>query len=297
MMQFRGNATLRHEEWERYSDRLVQVARDRLNGVMDLRNLGLVEDLGGIGTTLSFYERSGDFTAASISVEGSVVSERDRLTFDEVGIPVPIIRKDWTIGMRQLEASRTRGMPLSTDTMAVAARIVMDALEDMLFNGNAAIDLSGNKIYGYTTLPARETVTFAKAWTDAAATIIKDVENMLAKAYANNMFGPFYVYVAKNLWATIQQDYSTEKSEATYYERIRSFVDIMEVKPGDKLADNNVVLVQMTSDVVDLAVGTDMRNEEWGNEPMVLNYATYTIAAPRVKSDKDGRCGIVHGKT
>lgn len=291
------NATLRHEEHVRYDDKLVMVARQRLNGIADLQRAGLVVPLGGLGVMLSMYERAGDMTAAAVNMDGMTDSQKDRLTFDEVGVPIPIFHKDWSLNKRQLEASRTRGEPLSTTQVAISTRIVADSLEDCLFNGLPSLVVDGKTIYGYTTHPDRNTVTLSgSGWATATGRdIIGDTKNMLQAAYDDNKFGPFVMYVAKDIWAEIQMDYNDNKGDKTYKERIESFSDISEVKAGDSLPAGHVVLVQMTEDVVDLAVAQDIVNLEWQTNPMQSLFKVYGAMAPRVKADKNGSCGIVHG--
>ena len=289
------NSTLRHEEWERYDAKLLQIARQRLNGIADLQSNGLTFDVGGLGVMLSLYERVGDMTAAEINMDGMTDAQKDRVTFDQVGVPIPIFHKDWTLNKRQLLASRTRGEGLDVTQMAIATRLVMDSLEDCLFNGISNFTVDGKDIYGYRTHPNRNTEDLTD-WTNAAARkIVEDVKKMLDKAYADNMFGPFTIYVSKNIWAEIQLDYNDQKGDRTYKERIEAFADISMVKPGDSMPADQVVMVQLTDDVVDLAVGQDIVNVEWQTHPMQSQFKVYGAMAPRVKADKDGHSGIVHG--
>lgn len=290
------NATLRHEEHLMYDQELIMVARERLNGIADLRAMGLVMNLGGLGTMLSMYERSGDMTAAAINMDAVTPSEKDRVSFDQVGVPIPIISKDWSLNKRQLEASRKRGEALSTTQVGIASRIVYDTLEDSLFNGMADLQFDNRSVYGYCTHPQRNTVTLSgTGWANVAGRdIIGDTKNMIAAMYAANRFGPFTMYVAKDIWAEIQMDYNDEKGDKTFKERIEAFADISMVKAGDSLKDGNIVLVELKRDVVDLGLGQDIRNLEWQTDPMQSQFKVYMAAAPRVKADKNGSCGIVH---
>ena len=291
-----NNSTLRHEEWKRYDDRLQMVARERLGGIDDLRMAGLVVPLGGLGTTLSLYERVNDMTAAEMDMEAANPAQNDRVTFDEVGVPIPIIHKDWQLNIRQIEASRTRGEPLPTTHMTIATRQVRNSIENMLFNGAANIRVGNAPIYGYTTFPQRNTTTLSgTGWATATGRdVIGDTKAMLDSMYEDNRFGPFTMYVAKDLWAALQLDYSTEKSSKTFLNRIEDFRDISMVKPGDFLADGNIVLVQLQEDVVDLAVGQDIVNIQWMTNPMITQYKVFGACAPRIKADRNGSCGIVH---
>ena len=291
-----NDSTLRHEEHLRYDERLLMIARQRLNGIADLRAHGLVMNLGGLGTMLSMYERSGDMTAASINMDGMTDAQKDRVTYDEVGVPVPIFHKDWSINIRQLEASRTRGEPLSTTQIGIATRIVTDSMESALFNGIPNFVYDGKQVYGYTNFPHRNTVTLTASWATAnGSQIVSDVKRMLQAAYNDDRFGPFTLYVAKDIWANIQEDYSTEKGDNTIMDRIEAFRDVTMVKPGDYLPAGNVVLVQMTDDVVDMVVGQDIVNIQWMTNPMQTIYKVYSCCAPRIKADRNNSCGVVHG--
>ena len=265
--------TLRHDEWAEWDLALVDVARERLNAVMDLKTMGQTVNLRGLGTTLSFYERSSDMLKADVSLDGMTKANADKLTFDEVGVPVPIHHKDFPIGIRQLEASRTRGEPLSTTQVRVATRLVADSLESALMNGIPGFNVSGHSSYGYTTHPDRNTVTLSgTGWaTESGRNITGDIEKMLAASYADNYYGPYYLYVAQNIWAAIQGDYSAEKA-GTFKQRIEAYSEIMDVKSGDYLPDGEVVLVQMTSDVVDLAIGQDIVAIEYNYNPMQTEF-------------------------
>lgn len=288
-------STLRHEEHKRYDQKLVQIARQRLNGIDDLRRRGLVTNLGGLGVILSMYERVGDMTQATVSMDGLTPAQKDRLTFDEVGVPIPVFHEDWSLNLRQIEASRTRGEPLPTTQIAVATRLVADRMEDALFNGIPGLVVDGKQVYGYTTHPDRNTGSVTAAWATATGVqIVGDVKLMLQQAYDDNFFGPFVIYVAKDIWANIQTDYSASKGDNTIADRIEAFRDIAEVRPGDALPSGNVTMVQMTEDVVDLAVAQDIRNIQWQTNPMKTDYKVFSVLAPRIKSEKNGKSGIVH---
>lgn len=288
--------TLRHEDWLLYDQTLLQIARDRLNGIMDLMNAGLVKDVGGIGTIISMYERVGDMTPAIQSLDGETMSQDDRVTVDEVGVPIPITHKDWSTNERQMASDMRSGGTLDTTQMETSARLVSDTLENMLFRGST-FRIGDNRIYGYTNHPNRQTIdlTGASGWTaPASSDIVGDTKRMLNAMYAQNRFGPFTMYVAKDIWAEIQMDYSDEKGDRTFKERIMAFDDIVAVKAGDKLPNGNVVLVQLTSDVVDIAVAADMQNLAWNKTPFTTQYKVWAAMAPRIKADRNNSCGVVH---
>lgn len=294
---FASNATLRKDEWERVDERVNRVLRQRLTVADDLRQRGLVEPLS-LGTLIRITERLEDFDEAEISYDGDTSPRRDRPSFLQDQRPVPVIAKDFTINWRQLAASRERGEPLDTTAAETAARKVRDKLQDLLTNGVASGGPTGGGIPGITSAANRITVALDYHWDTANADIIGDVQAMLDAAYAKNLFGPFVLYVPKNYWAVIQGDYSAQKGDRTYMERILAFADIEEVRPNDSLANDNVTLVQMTRDVMDLSEAQSVTTVQWEKNPFVTNFRVLTVAGPHIKSiETDGGetvNGIVH---
>jgi uncharacterized linocin/CFP29 family protein len=246
---------------------------------------------------MSFYERSGDMTAPEINMDGATEDAKDRVTFDQVGVPIPVYSKSFTIFERQLLASRTRGESLDTTQLEICGELIAQELEKSLFNGVSGIEIDGSKIYGYTNHPERNTVSLAgSGWATASGrSVVNDTVNMLQAMYDDNRMGPFTMYVAKNIWVQLQTDYTAHGgSNETFVQRILSFNEIVAVKAGNTLAAGNVVLVELSKKTVDLAVAQDVVNVQWSTNPLAHNFKVYCAMSARVKSDKDGKCGIVH---
>lgn len=288
----RTNGLLRKQEWQELDTRLVQVARPRLVGIADLQARGLVLPLGGLGTLISQYEAASDMTGADISMDGMKQGEKDTQAFDLRSVPIPIVHKDFSLNIRRLEASRRLGDALDTTQGQVAARRVADKLESILFNG-AGISVDGNPIYGYTNHPSRNTGTAPGGWGNIN-NIYDTVLNMISDARADKMYGPFMLYVSDAEWTHLLKVYADSTGQ-TALARMKNIPNLEDIKPSNDLAAGNAVLVQMTSDVVDLAVAQDIVTIEWNeNGGMVSNFKVMAVMAPRVKSDYDGRSGIVH---
>jgi len=289
-----GNATLRYEEWQRVDDRINMVFRERLTVVDDLRSRGLIEPVS-LGTVLRVTERLEDFDDAEISFDGDTAPTGDRPSFQRDVRPVPVIAKDFRVNWRQLDASRNRGDPLDVTAGEVAARKVRDKLQDLITNGLATGGPSGGGIPGLTTAANRLTSALTYAWDSPDATIIADTESALATAYASNLFGPFVMYVAKNYWAVLQGDYNQNKGDRTYMERILAFEDIEAIRPNDALADDNVLLVQMTRDVIDLSEAQMPTTVQWEKNPFVTNFRVLTVAGPQIKSIETDQGTTING--
>ncbi len=290
----RTNATLRKEEWEELDLRVVDVARQRLNAVADLRAAGLVLNLGGIGTTISQYEQMGDMSAANIDMSGVAPGVEDRLTFELISIPVPVIHKDFRLNIRHLEASRRLGQSIDVSTAGVAARRVADALEGLVFNGDTGIVVNGNALEGYTTATNRNTGTASGDW-GTIANIYTDCNSMVQDAEAAYYFGPYTMYVAATQFGQMRAIYTDGSGESAFQRVLRGIPQISTIKPSDTLTAGSVLLIQMSSEVVDLAVAQDISTIEWNTMGgLVRHFKVWAVMAPRVKNDANSASGIVH---
>lgn len=292
-------ATLRYQDWLDIDRELISVATPRLVGVGDLLSRGLTHSLGNIGITQSLFERQSDLTDAEVTMAPETETERDRLNFDTQTVPVPFVHKDFTISARAMEASRNNGGGLDMTTIATATRKVAEKSEDMLFAG-APVRVDGsNAVYGYTTHPDRNTVDLTKNWNANDKTgqnILDDVLAMMAAARADFMFGPFTLYIPGVYETVLDKDFSPGTSDnRTIRERLLSLNGLQEIKVADRLTAHNVVLVQMTRETVDMAVAQDISALQWDEKAGLMAYFKVLACwVPRVKSDFDGRSGVVH---
>ncbi len=285
--------TLRKDEWKELDDAVVDVARATLVGVDDLRNAGLVFPLGSIGTTIAEYEKQSDMSAADVDMLGVTAGEEDVLAFTLVGVPVPVIHKGFRLTARQLAASRDRGSGLDTMTATVAGRRVSDKLEDILFNGASEINVNSQELYGYTTEPNRNTLSATGDW-GTIANIPKDINRLVSAAESDNYRGPFTLYVSTTQWGEMRAEFTDGSGQTAMDRAIKNQPRITAIKEAASLTDE-AVLVQMTRDVIDLAVSVDIQTVEWSQLGGALTrFRVWAIMAPRVKSDANGASGVAH---
>lgn len=290
---------LRKDEWKQYDTTVVDIARVRLGAVADLVSRGLVYNLpNALGTTRLEWEKISDMEPAEVSMSGITPGQNDRVTYDLTGMPIPIIHKDFNINIRALEASRKTGQALDTTQAALCSRKVSEMTEEILFNGSTITHETGSVLYGYTNAPNRETDSLTDNWVDADGTeIIADVIEMIGKAITNHMYGPYMLYVPYDYFNKLSDDYKAE-SDKTIMQRLKEIPNIIDVKATSFLGsgeNGEVLLVQMTSDVVDMVVGMQPTTVQW--ETMggfVVNFKVMSIMVPRIKTDSASQSGIVH---
>lgn len=291
------NALLQKDEWIAYDTAVRSIATIRLNGINDLRSAGLIWNAGDLGSTIAEWEASSDMTNAEINMAGVTTTENDSVQFSLEGTPIPIVRKDFQVNIRRLLASRRMGQGVDVTQAQISTRKVAEASENMLFNG-ASLKSGGYTLYGYTTHPNRNTGSLQYDWAATATTgaqILSDVRAMINALKVDRHYGPFKLYISQNFESKMTEDYSANKGDNTIRQRIEAEPDISGISVSDVLADDTVIAVQMTSDVIDLAVAQDITTVQWDRgDGMQTNFAVMAAWAPRIKPDYADRLGIAH---
>lgn len=297
--ELRTADTLRKDEWKAYDAAVIQEGQLRLRGVADLMAAGLVHRIpNGLGKMMLEWEKVTDMEDAEISMDGIATGQGDRQDFELEGVPLPLIHKSFYLNIRHLIASRTLGEPLDMSGARASSRKVTETAETLLFQGTAK-KFGGRSIYGYTTHPNRNTTAFGTNgnWVQVAKTpqnIFDDVLTMKKIAEADRFHGPFWLYVSGNAGYRLEEDFKAN-GDKSLRQRILDIDGIQKVQVVDKLPDNTVVLVQATSDVVDVVEGLPLQSMQWDVEGgMRVNFKAATILVPRVRSDAAGRSGVVH---
>lgn len=295
-----NTATLRREEWQQLDEAILGIAEQRLTGVNDLISRGLVYNLGNaMGTTVLESHTVGDAMEAELTMDGVTRSKGDRPTFGTTYLPIPIIHVDYEINARVLAASRSLGNPLDTTSAERAARKVSEKLEDMLFT-STTYAFGGGTVYSFVNYPDRVPVTLATygQWSNPATTGVKILESVLAmkQASINNLhYGPWVLYIPTGYETRLDNDYDATTPGTTIRERIMKISGIQNIIVVDRLAANNVLLVQTTSDVIRIVRGMGLTNVEWQTEGKFVNkYKVLTIQVPQIRSDQNGKTGIIH---
>jgi len=292
------NGTLRRDEWKRVDDAVLMISENRLNGIADLISSGLTYNIGsGMNSTVLEYEDVSDALEAEMTMDGVTRANNDRQIYSTKYLPLPIIHADYQINTRVLANSRNRGNPMDTGLAERAARKVNEKLEAMLFT-NTSYAFGGGTIYSYINQPDRNLVTLAVNWDDSAMTgalIIADILSAKQASIDAYHYGDWMIYIPTAYETVLDGDYDATTPGTTIRERILKIAGIKGIKVVDTLTANNVLLVQMTSDVVRLIQGMGINNVEWQTEgKMITHYKVMTIQVPQVRADQDGNSGIVH---
>jgi len=287
------NALLRKDEWLELDTAVLETVKTSLVGIEDLIGAGLTRPLGGLGTLLSGYEQLGDMTEADVSMDADVPGEEDVTEFDTQYVPVPIIHKDFRISLRKLEASRKMGETLDVTQARAATRVVREKIEDMLFNGHAK-QLGGYTIKGYTNATYRMTGTAVGDF-GTAGNGYKTMVKALNQAAALGYNGPFNVYIATTQYGELLNLLGSVNDYNELTVISRQLPEIASVKRCFNLTAGQLVMVQMNSETVDLAVAEDIAPVQWDEMGgMLTKFRVMAALVPRVKFDANNHTGILH---
>lgn len=266
------NRILREDETREIEEALTEVARRDLVAVADLRAAGLSTNLRNIGVTSFEFERVSPVDPAGQSMSILDINERDLVQFGLNVVPVPVTASQFELDARTEAAGTTRGEPVSLTNVEEHTRAVAEKLEDTLINGATPdIVIGGNGLPGYTNFPGRVTLSFSNGPWDSPTVppsppslqfAVDDVLAMRTALRDNGFTGPYTLYVPSNFDGVLDDDYKAE-SDRTLRERLLAINGIDNIRVSATLPDDNVLLVQMTRSVVQMAVGQDITTITW----------------------------------
>jgi hypothetical protein len=294
----RSNATLRRDEWIEFDEALIEEGLQRLQGVADLISAGLTRPIANsLGTTVLEWENVGEMTPASVSMTGLVRTENDALEFAPGTLPLPIIHKDFAIDIRKLSASRKRGEGLDTTMGRGAGRVCAEESERMLFQGGKTF--GGMPIYGYLTHPNRNTISFGAGGSWALTTktgdeMLADLLAIAAVLEADNVYGPFWMYVSGAIDLNLQKDYKAAVG-GSIKQRLLQYERLQRITVVDFLPANTVLVVVPRRENVVMALGETLQTIQWDfSGGFGVNFKAFMIQVPLIRATQSGKSGIVH---
>lgn len=294
-----ANATLRKDEWIQLDTAVIQAAKERLRLISDLRSSGLTLTIpNGMGKIMLETERVSDITPATISMDPARESEYDRPEYDLVGLPLPVIHKDFYFTARQIAASRNSGAGVDVTTAQLAARRVAEEAEKLALGTAGTYSYGGGTVYGLTNFPERITSVSLTHPTQSdwdGSVMVAEILAMRQASTDNHQYGPWVLYVSPAWDLYLDGDYSAAKGDNTLRQRIGMIQGISEVRTLDFLTGYQIILVQQTSDVIRLVIGMDITTLQWETlGGMKQHFKVMAIMVPQLRADINGNSGIVH---
>ena len=204
---------------------------------------------------------AGPFGAATLSVpddrlEGTAGGRVDLLGQEEDAVvldrrmflPLTLIYKDFWLHWRDLEANQRFSLPMPSGPVAAAASACAETEDDLIFNGNEALDLAGLRtVDGRQSLPLGDWGQMGQGFND----VVEGVRVLTEAGFA----GPYGLVLSPRLYAQLN--------------RVFENTGVLEMEQIEKLARHGVyrsavlpepsaVLLETGAQNVDLAVGLDL---------------------------------------
>lgn len=304
------NATsLEKQQWIRLDSLILAATRQRLRAWADLMAASPYGGFNGMQKTILEHQTTNDPGEAIVDMDGLSEIRSDARKFQLEGVPLPITHSGFRYNRRELEISRSSGIPLNVRDAEAAGRRIAEKLENTLIGSVAGMDFGdstdysrASKVYGYTNYPDRATTTITAPTGSNPEATVDDVLEMRDALYDNGFFGPFMLYHSKNWDRYMDNDYARlggNNANMTLRDRLRRIEGISDVRRLDFLTTSNVLLlVEMTSNVAQAVNGMDITTIQWETHGgMQIHFKVMCIQVPRIFSDINGNCGICHGTT
>jgi uncharacterized linocin/CFP29 family protein len=299
-LEVNDDSTLRYEEWKLIDDAVMAAARPRLKIVQDLRADGLVYRLpNGMGHTALLTQKASDVDGAVLSMDGLRESPNDRQVFDTDLLPLPLMHKDFNFSLRQIQTSRNNGIPFDTSMLEKCARKVAELAEELVLGVSTSdqYKFAGGTIYGVTDFPHRITYDLTlptdTGWT--GETLIHEVLAMKQAAFNQYQYGPYRLYFSPNWGEYLERDYKDD-SQKSVRSRLLEIEGITDARTLEYLTGYQILLVQMTSDVIRIIEGLDITTVQWDTKGgMQKNFKVIAMIVPQLRADYNNRTGLVHG--
>jgi uncharacterized linocin/CFP29 family protein len=226
-------------------------------------------------------------------------SERARPFLRTVQIPLPVAHSDFSFDSREIAASRDSGLPLDTVQASQCAREVSELTEKLILGKLPTYDYAGGQIYGLCNFPDRFTATFthpaASGWNPGV--FINEVLAALQTLRSYFFYGPYVVLHGIGWLPYFQGDYTTAYAYAgqTMEKRLLSISKIEEVIDTDFLDPMELLIVQVTPNVIQAMTGMETTTVQWTEAGgFEENGKVMCIKIPRIREDARGVTGYVH---
>lgn len=317
LREFRTLAPLQDKAQVSIDKAVVEVGLQRLTLVADLIAAGMTYPLTDpLSVAQLEWSQQSKIGAAQRTMSPAARGESKMPLVVPNRLPIYLTTDKFEIDIRTLKTSQRVGTPLDTSIVKQCVRAVNEAVEDAAINGATTLDGQPLQDSGYTapgllnaTGVNTQSLT-AAAWTTVpvGATVFNEVMAMILKLQSKKKFGPYRLYVGTQIGNTMDTDYNPNSpSPVTIRQRLLQIDSLQAIRVADLLPagngaspsiGNKVVLIQMTSDVIDVVMGQPPTVIPWTSlDGFMIHNLVMAIMVPRVKSDFEGNSGICVGTT
>jgi len=299
-------ATLRKDDWKMVDSAVVQAARPRLRFFGDLIQAGLeVRIPNALGKMVWQYERQSSISDATVSMDGVKKGDSDRPTYDLDQMPLPIIHKDFTFGVRHLTASHSSNTPIDISAAASAGQACAEMVERLALGVAPEHKFGGGAVYGVCNHPDAIATTFTNPWTTAGTRnpdwtpglMQREILALRQRLYEAHHYGPFNIYHSPDFDVILDDDFNVTTSgvsiSLTMRERLLKIDSIKAVKTSEFLPPGTFCMVEMNQQTINAVSGLDISTVQWQTEAgFEVHFKVLCIMLPRIKTSYSRHTGI-----
>ena len=293
-----AGAVLRKNEWQFLDERLVEVARPRLQLINTLQASGQsVNFPEAYSHSIYQYERVSDIDDAVISMSPKSNTGNDRTTVDIVSIPLPIIHKEFSLEAREIAIARKTGQRLPVHMLEYCGRKVAEAAERLVLGTWGSYTYGGQSLFGLTNFPGRNIGAFLNptvgGWNPSM--LYNSVLQMIQAAHDDFQYGPYNLFYSPALMRFMLQDYTANYAGPNVLGKLQQIPGIANIQQLDYLTGNQLLLVQRDQMTASVLMGMDLRTVQWSTDGgETINFRVMAMMVPLMRTDQLGRSGIVH---
>lgn len=237
----REQAPLNASEWAELDEAVRRVIANQVTGRRFLSLFGPV----GAGVQVIPVDRTPGIDQGQVDMVGEV-NDAVRLS-SRIYQKVPMLHMDFMVFWRDIESSRTQGVPLDWSMAEAAAAFVAQAEDRLILEGDA-----DDQVDGLLTVPGRQIRTAAEHGESGSGfhDVVKAVDDLSAAGF----YPPYTVVTGPSLYAAWHRLYGN--SGVLEIEQIRRLAD-QGVYVTPLMPAHSVLVLAAGAQNMDLAVGAD----------------------------------------
>jgi uncharacterized linocin/CFP29 family protein len=249
-----------------------------------------------ISRTLIDYHDMNAFNDAHVTMD-MANRENEQSNYNQKLVPLPIFHQDFVIPWRQGSFSYKE-----SDGVSESSFRVMETRDRVLMLGDSSINVNGTEMYGYTNHPSTILAPGISDWADKANknVVYDEMVELISQLFQNRTAreNSLAVFVATDIKTALNFKNGAQNAatNTTLLTELESISEIRSVQAHQDLPAGAVLIIELVPMTSDLAIASDVRAVPWSkrDEYEDMRFTIMSSCTPRIKTDRQGRTGILY---